>query len=432
MRDYQQTLSYLYDRLPVYQKAGATAVKKNLTNITALSKGLGHPHQAYPSIHIAGTNGKGTTAHIIAAILQSSGLKVGLYTSPHYEDFRERIKVNGTYISEAEVVGFVEDHQALMETHKPSFFEVTVAMAFEHFRKEGVDIAVIETGLGGRLDSTNIISPLLSVITHISLDHQNMLGPDIYTIAGEKAGIIKSKTPVVIGRYQASCDHVFIKKAADEKAPLSFASLEWGYEQLENEVVFKNNNQDHKLHIAHNRGGPFLLENIVTALQSITTYNSMTSESISASAIKKGIEEFRKISNYKGRWQQLDSHPDVITDSAHNEDAISKVLDYINNQGYEQIHFVLGFVGDKDVDKILKMLSPDHTYYFTQPSIFRALSRSTLKEKATQHGLFGAVYDDTPSAYTAARSKAKANDLVYIGGSSFIVADLLSHINKAL
>ncbi len=431
MRDYKETLTFLYDQLPVYQKVGASAIKKDLTNITALTHALGNPHHAYPTIHIAGTNGKGTTAHIIAAILQASGLKVGLYTSPHYEDFRERIKVNGTYISESDVVSFVEDHQGLMETQKPSFFEVTVAMAFDHFKKADIDIAVIETGLGGRLDSTNIITPLLSVITNISLDHQNMLGPDIYTIAGEKAGIIKKETPIVIGRYQPSCDHVFINKAATEKAVLSFASLEWSYEQLENEVIFINNSQDVNLKINHNGGGPFLLENITTALQATMLYNSITEQPIGASAIKLGIEEFRKISNYKGRWQQLDSHPDVITDSAHNEDAISKVLDHINNQGYEQIHFVLGFVGDKDVDKILKMLSSNHSYYFTQPSIFRALDKSTLKEKANQHGLSGTVYDDVPSAYTAARAMANANDLVYIGGSSFVVADLLTHINKA-
>ncbi len=432
MRDYQQTLSYLYDQLPVYQKVGSSAIKKDLTNIKALVKALDNPHESYPTVHIAGTNGKGTTAHIIAAILQSSGLKVGLYTSPHYEDFRERIKIDGTYISEESVITFVADHQSLMEMQRPSFFEVTVVMAFDHFKKEAVDIAVIETGLGGRLDSTNIITPLLSVITNISLDHQNMLGPDIYTIAGEKAGIIKKERPVVVGKYQSSCDHVFINKAAAENSQLSFASLCWSHKQLENKMIFNHQNQGYKLEIKNPDGGPFLLENITTALEAIHQYNHIVEQTISTEAIKQGISSFRKISNYKGRWEQLGSHPDVITDSAHNQDAIKKVLDHIHQQEYKHIHFVLGFVGDKDVDKILKMLSPKHSYYFTQPSIFRALSSSTLQEKATDLQLHGAVYDDVPSAYTAALAKASKEDLIYIGGSSFVVADILTYLNSVL
>ncbi len=430
MRDYQQTITYLYQQLPVYQRVGSAAIKKDLTNITALASSLGNPHLSYPTIHIAGTNGKGTTAHLISSILQASGLKVGLYTSPHYEDFRERIKINGIYISEEYVTNFVAEQQSLMESLHPSFFEVTVAMAFQYFKDEQVDIAVIETGLGGRLDSTNIINPLLSVITNISLDHQNMLGPDIYTIAGEKAGIIKTERPVVIGRYQPSCDHVFIKKGKEKKASLSFASLEWEGQRFDNVIRIGHNTAEEQYTFQLSDQGPFIIENIITTLQTIKIYSEEIGIRISPLSIKMGIEQYRTLSNYIGRWQKLDSKPDVITDSAHNEDAIKKVLSHIESCDYEDIHCILGFVGDKDVDKILQMLHPDYNYYFTQPSISRALPKRELQDKAENYNLTGVLCDDVTQAYQAACAAANSKDLIYIGGSSFIVADILTHLNS--
>ena len=292
MKTYSATLDFLYTQLPMYQRDGATAIKKDLTNTIRLCAAIGDPQHVYPSIHIAGTNGKGTVSHLLAAVLQEAGYKVGLYTSPHYRDFRERIKVNGIYISENQVVSFVHEQLPIINEIKPSFFEITVAMAFDHFRNEEVDIAVIETGLGGRLDSTNIIDPILSVITHISLDHQALLGPDIYSIAKEKAGIIKPKRPVVIGRYQPSCDSVFNEKARAITTKPSYASLYWSHQKVRDLDIFKRKKSGEMYQLTLPVESPFITENVITALEAIHTLRQSRLWNINASDIELGIEQF--------------------------------------------------------------------------------------------------------------------------------------------
>jgi len=409
----------------MYQRSGTKAFKKDLTNILSLCDALGQPQNSYKKIHIAGTNGKGTVSHIVAAILQSMGFKVGIYTSPHYVDFRERIKVNGTQISEQYVINWVAENDLLFNQIKPSFFEVTVAMAFDYFRNQEVDIAIIETGLGGRLDSTNIIKPIVSVITHISLDHQSMLGNTIYEIAGEKAGIIKPDTPVVIGRYQSDCDQVFIEKARINNASITWASLNWKVEK--NNACKRFTYEDLEIKIDwHPNESPFIQENIITALETIRTVTSDGNIDWNKEIIEAGIKEFRTISNYIGRWQILEDHPLIIADSAHNEDALKKVLEQLASTNMS-IHFVIGMVNDKDIDNILLLFPPEAKYYFVNAKIERALPSNKLAQKANEIGLNGNSYSSVSEGINAAKLNTKPNELIYIGGSSFVVGNALEH-----
>lgn len=422
---YEETLEYMYRQLPMYQRQGKSAFKKDLTNIKALLSEIDNPHKSFPSIHIAGTNGKGTVSHMIAAILQEHGWKVGLYTSPHYMDFRERIKVNGTWAPEDFVTSWIKDHEELIERVMPSFFEITVAMAFDYFKKKEVDIAVIETGLGGRLDSTNVVTPKLSVITHISLDHQNMLGDTIYQIAGEKAGIIKKDTPAVIGRFQESCDHVFIKKAKEMNSPISWASVDIDSKRSESTSLFISQRATYQIP-NHKYESPFLDENRRTAIRAIEVFDK--DEQIKTSTIELGLSNFTQLTKYIGRWQIISDAPLCITDSAHNEDAFNKVMKKLQKIERQKLHMVIGMVADKDVDKLLRSLPEEAEYYFTKAKIPRALDSTLLAEQATKYGYSGCTYDDVISAYQAAAQSASKNDLIYVGGSSFVVGDLLAEL----
>ncbi len=430
MKDYDTTIAYLFEQLPMYQKYGKTAIKKDLTNIRSLLTILESPHMSYPCIHVAGTNGKGTTAHMLASVFSAKGKKVGLYTSPHYVDFRERIKVDGTLVRTDFVVDFVNRLEMKISDIQPSFFEITVAMAFYYFHIEQVDIAIIETGLGGRLDSTNVIDPVLSVITNISLDHTDTLGPDAYTIAKEKAGIIKPGRPVVIGNYQASCDHVFMKKAAQEKSPVSFASVNWSIEDDGKYSSFKRRNAANSFKFDISKDAPFTGENITTTLEAIYQFNQIMVEKIADETVNHGISQYRSLSNYKGRWQVLGTSPLMIADSAHNYAAIKTVLDHLRQGPYNKIHFILGFVKDKEVDKILGLFDKKHAYYFTRPSIPRGLLVHDLLLQAEEVKLAGFGYEKVSDAVSAAKSNAHPSDLIFIGGSSFVVADILSFYDQ--
>lgn len=418
--NYDETIEYLYAQLPVYQRQGATAIKKDLTNTRLLCEHLGNPQEKIMTIHVAGTNGKGTVSHLIAAMLQTMGLRVGLYTSPHYTDFRERMKINGEWILEAEVIDFVGAHRDYIERLSPSFFELTVCMAFDYFARHEVDIAVIETGLGGRLDSTNVITPELSVITHISLDHVDMLGDTIYAIAGEKAGIIKPQVPAVIGRHQTDCDHVFWAKSRDCDSAITYADHQWEYRSGS---LIGAGNQCIELPADIDAESPFMIENCITAVEAISQYCNLNS--IDLPDISRAITDYRKLTKYIGRWQLLCQSPKIITDSAHNPDALRKVIDRLLAEDYDQLHMVLGFVSDKDVNKIMSFLPQDTSYYWVQPSIFRAKKSEEVMSVAHATGLSGDAYATVESGVRAALSKAGANDLIYVGGSSFVVADVL-------
>lgn len=424
--DYNETISYLYKQLPVYQKYGASAIKKDLTNIKLLCGHFNNPHLNYPTIHIAGTNGKGTVAHLIASYLQTIGLKVGLYTSPHYMDFRERIKVDGLWVQQDYVVDFVASNKEIISEIVPSFFEITVSMAFDYFSKSSVDIAVIETGLGGRLDSTNIIEPILSVITNISLDHTDMLGDTIYAIAHEKAGIIKQQTPVVIGEYQTECDAVFLNKALSTKSDIHFASIEWQKSQEDSKVAVKKESCEIKMDVSSE--SPFFVSNMITALEAIYVYNEIEEVANNQDAIETAFAEYRSISNYIGRWQILNEAPKVITDSAHNYDALDKVIQHISGMDYNKLHLVLGFVLGKDVKSVLKMLPSKATYHFVKPKIFRGMPVADLELLAQEEGIKGRTYASVEEAYETVIDIVDKKDLIYIGGSSFVVGDLLDYL----
>jgi len=424
-RSYQETIDYLYGLVPAYQEIGSMAIKNNLDNIVQLCAHLGHPQDTYPSVHIAGTNGKGTTAHMISAILQEAGYSVGLYTSPHYVDFRERIKVDGKMIKEKQVIKFINTHEELIKKVKPSFFEVTVAMAFDFFSKKDVDFAIVETGLGGRLDSTNILLPLLSVITHISLDHQQSLGSDVYTIAGEKAGIIKFGVPVVIGRHQPSCDHVFMSRAASLEARLNFASLEVKTIVDKETISFVSVESTYK--IRRDTSEPFFQENATTAIRAIEMLTHDEDIIVADEEVSKGLENYKKLSSYIGRWTIHQESPRVISDSAHNIDAFKKILAELGLLSFHRIHFILGFVDGKEVENMLGLLDRDHQYYITAASPERSMKLDSLSEIASSIGLSHTSYDSVELALTSALEKATDEDIIYVGGSSYLVGDLLAY-----
>lgn len=427
---YQETLTYLYRQLPMFQRVGSAAFKKDLTNIIALCEALGQPHQKFPSIHIAGTNGKGSTTHLLGAMLQASGLKVGLYTSPHYKDFRERIKINGKLISKQTIIEFVGKHKDLFERIQPSFFEITVALAFDYFARQKVDVAIIETGLGGRLDSTNIITPLLSVITNISFDHQQFLGDTLPLIASEKAGIIKQNVPVVIGETQKETKAVFIETAKKKNAPIVFADKNVM-------VVEKDNRAYHTLYFVKGRifnfdnlivnlMGSYQQKNIATALQAVATLNKNTAfPTITEKAVEEGLFNLKSLTYFIGRWQKLGEQPTVICDSGHNQAGVEQILQQLGKIKYQNLHFVLGMVNDKDIGKILKLLPKTARYYFVKADIPRGLDAKILQEKAIQFGLEGRRYSSVKNGLKAAKRWATSEDLIFVGGSTFVVAEVV-------
>jgi len=400
---YNQAIDYLFSCLPIYQRQGKIAYKSDIGNIVSASKILNNPHEKYKSIHIAGTNGKGSVAHMIASILQEAGYKVGLYTSPHLKDFRERIKVNGNMIKKSDVACFVKKNKNRFKKIDLSFFEFTVALAFQYFAIKEIDIAIIETGLGGRLDSTNIIKPDLSIITNIGIDHTNLLGNTIKEISNEKAGIIKQKTPIIIGRKQKETKNIFSDIAKKRNAPLKYAN-------------------NHKL--SSDLKGNYQLENINTAVSAILEMQNQ-GWIITKKNIKKGLLNTIKNTKLIGRWHILSNKPLVICDTGHNEDALNAIFNQINNLSYNTLHIVFGIVNDKDLDKILKILPKDAIYYFCKANIIRALDAIELKKKASRYKLYGNNYSSVDSALKAAKRKALTADLIFIGGSTFVVSEII-------
>ena len=426
---YQQTLDYLFQQLPMFQRVGAVAFKKDLTNIKALCELLGNPQEQFPSIHLAGTNGKGSTAHILASVLQAHGLKVGVHTSPHYRDFRERIKINGALASEQFVIDFVEKHKSAWQEIQPSFFELAVAMAFQYFAEQKVDIAIIETGLGGELDSTNIIMPLLSVITNISYDHQKFLGDTLPEIASAKAGIIKQNIPVVIGEKQTEITHVFEAKAKTENTPILYASDHIEAQFLSNDLhhstfdIYKNEDLLYeKLEV--NLIGNYQRLNLQTALQALELLPSDLFQ-LEEEELRTGLKNLKKSTHFLGRWQVLSETPLVLADSAHNEAGIQSAMQYLHSFSFEQLHIVLGFANDKDLDKVLPLFPENATYYFAKADVPRGLNAQILMEKAATFDLVGETYSSVKAALEKAKQKAKEEDLIYVGGSIFVLAEVV-------
>lgn len=417
--DYPATLRYLYEVLPVFQRVGAVAYKADLTNTLLLCEELGNPQHKFKSVHIAGTNGKGSSSHMIAAILQSAGYKTGLYTSPHLKDFTERIRINGKEIDQASVVDFVHRMKPAIEKIEPSFFEITVAMAFDYFAKEQVDIAVIEVGLGGRLDSTNVIIPLVSLITNISYDHKDLLGNTLQAIAAEKAGIIKPHVPAVVSEYQREVMSVFTDKAQKENTTVEVASLRFRLEEkniYEGDAIrFAEVNPELK--------GGYQTKNIPGVLLTIEKLQQRGFV-ISDDPIRQGIEHVSTLTGLKGRWQKLGEHPLVICDTGHNEAGIREVVKQINTLSFNQLHMVVGMVKDKDISSVLQLLPQNALYYFCQAKIPRAMEAAELSQRAAKAGLKGEVIADVNEAIAKAKEAAKADDLIFIGGSTFVVAEI--------
>ena len=429
--NYKQTIEYLYKQLPMFHRIGAAAYKADLTNTHKLMELLNAPHHTFKTIHIAGTNGKGSSSHMLASVLQHAGYKVGLYTSPHLKDFRERIRVNGKMISKKQVTDFVVNYKTECDNIQLSFFEWTVGLAFDYFRTQKVDVAIIETGLGGRLDSTNVIIPLLSVITNIGFDHMSLLGNTLPKIASEKAGIIKNKVPVIIGESSLKTDAVFIKKGIKEMTEIYFASDEYHAivkEKFKTEDAFltiditKDDVIKYK-NLKLDLTGSYQLKNVVTIIKSIELLQQHFI--ISKKAIYDGLKSVKATTGLMGRWQILQREPLVICDTGHNEDGINEVLKNIGLTHYQNLHFVLGMVNDKDIETILKLLPQEATYYFCKANIPRGLDAQLLSEQAARQKLFGKSYLSVKQAMKAAIKGASKNDLVFIGGSTFTVAEVV-------
>lgn len=424
---YQEATEYLFNSTPLFQNVGKDAYKEGLENTFLLDKHFNHPHQQYQTIHIAGTNGKGSCSHTLAAILQEAGYKVGLYTSPHLVDFRERIRVNGTCISEERVVRFVEEERAFFEPLHPSFFEITTALAFLYFAEQKVDIAVIEVGLGGRLDCTNIISPLLSVITNISFDHVQFLGNTLDKIASEKAGIIKPNTPVIIGETTPETRPVFAEKALQCQAPVRFAEEE---HELQTISEANDGTREYKtLHFGTINGalnGDCQIKNTQTILAAVSELQKTLH--ISEQNIRDGFRNVCQTTGLRGRWQRLADSPKTYCDTGHNVGGISYIVKQLERISCAQKRIVIGMVNDKDIAHVLEMLPKDAIYYFTQAKVKRALPAEALLTQAKEKGLHGKAFPSVIEAYTAARNEASCDDLIFIGGSTFIVADLFTDI----
>lgn len=430
--NYQDTLKYLFERLPMFHRVGQAAYKNNLENTLKLDEIFGHPHRKFKTVHVAGTNGKGSVSHMLAAVFQAAGCKTGLYTSPHLKDFRERIKINGEMISEVEVVQWIEKYPVAnnLWNLEPSFFELTVAMAFDFFAKNEVDIAIIEVGLGGRLDSTNIITPEISIITNIGFDHVNLLGDTLEKIAAEKAGIIKKNIPVVIGETHNETKKVFQEIAAAKQAPIYFADVEYvasysmlGIDGRQMMNIVKNGNieyPDLKLDLT----GIYQLKNVPVVIKALDllTENGWR---ISKENIYIGLKDAAKTTGLMGRWQIIGHNPLIICDTGHNEDGIKMVISQLKNTAYKTLHFVLGVVSDKNPDPVLKILPVDAVYYYTRAAIPRAMDEKELAQKAAGFGLKGTSYSSVLEAFNMAKLNAGKNDLIFIGGSTFVVAEIL-------
>ena len=428
MTTYQQTLDYIFTRLPMYSRIGAAAYRNDLTNTIALCNALNNPQQKFKSVHIAGTNGKGSTSHMLAAILQSAGYKTGLYTSPHLKDFRERIRLNGAMITEQFVVDFIHRIEPQVELLDPSFFEITVAMSFDYFAREGADVGVIEVGLGGRLDSTNIIHPELSVITNIGLDHMNMLGNTLELIAGEKAGIIKPGIPVVVGETLPETLPVFERKAAGEQAPLIIATqhyfvTDWHIEAHYLEVQVEDKRTGNHAVYQLELQGIYQLRNLLTVLESVQQLQQKGWE-ISEAAVHKGLAQVKKLTGLHGRWDIIHRNPLVVLDVAHNEDGIKQLVEQVEITDHTNLHIIIGMVKDKEVDKALSYLPRQATYYFTKARIPRALPEEQLAAKAATLGLKGNYYPDVNTALKTALAHAGKEDLVLVCGSVFVVGEV--------
>ena len=390
----------------MYQRIGAAAYKVDVSNTLKLMAHLKKPQSSFKSVHVAGTNGKGSTSHMLASVLQDAGYKVGLYTSPHLKDFRERIKLNGKMMPEQKVVDFVENHRSFFEENQLSFFEMTVGLAFDYFKNEKVDIAIIEVGLGGRLDSTNVINPEVSVITNIGLDHTQFLGTTLAEIASEKAGIIKSKIPVVIGEAKPETTAVFIDKARKEKSPILFVEEE-ELPEFKTDLL-----------------GNYQIKNYKTAYATLGVLKQKGWD-ISNKNLENGFLNVAKNTGLQGRWQLLNKSPKVICDTAHNIEGLSLVLNQLKKEDFDQMHIVLGVVSDKNLDAILPLFPKNAIYYFCKPAVIRGLAVAKLQQKAMAYELIGASYVSISEAYKSAMTAAKAKDLIFIGGSTFVVAEIL-------
>ena len=426
--DYPQTIEYLFTRLPVFSRIGAAAYKADLINIQALAKQLDNPEKKFRSIHVAGTNGKGSTSHMLAAILQKAGYKTGLYTSPHLHDFRERIRINGHMIPEKNVITFTERISDFIESKVPSFFEITVAMAFEWFASEEIDIAVIEVGLGGRLDSTNIIMPEVSVITNISYDHMDLLGNTLQKIAFEKAGIIKPGIPVVIGEDQADIKDVFLQSADENGSPIYFASQkrfpgEW---RTEGQLLYVQLTEVHnntKKNFLLDLPGLYQLKNIVTVAEVVSVLNQ-NGFNIPDTAMQQGLKQVKTLTGLHGRWDTLHENPLIVTDVGHNEEGMKAIARQIENTTHEELHIIIGMVKDKAIEKILRPLPKMANYYFTRAQIPRALPENELAEKAEKLGLQGRSFSHVKQALEAAVLKAGPKDLILVCGSVFLAGEV--------
>jgi len=426
--DYQQTIDYLFSRLPMFSRIGAAAMKEGLTNTITLCETIGNPHTKFRSVHIAGTNGKGSTSHMLAAIFQTAGYKTGLYTSPHLKDFRERIKVNGDMVSKDFVTGFTERLKPLIEEISPSFFEISVAMAFEYFAQQKVDIAIIEVGLGGRLDSTNIITPELSIITNISYDHINILGDTLQKIAFEKAGIIKRNAPVVIGEYQTETHTVFEQKADEENAPISFASrqrfvADWKMSMHELTAEVTSSHTNEKEYYQLDLTGIYQIKNLITVLESVHIMKQKGWD-ITDQHLQKALAHVKKLTGLHGRWEMIQQNPFIVLDVGHNEDGLRQLTEQIEITDHEELHIVIGMVKDKEIKKMLSLLPGHAHYYFTKAQIPRALPEDELYQQAVAIGLSGQPYADVNSALQAAIAYSSPNDLIVVCGSVFIVGEV--------
>jgi dihydrofolate synthase/folylpolyglutamate synthase len=416
---YQETIDYLFNCLPVFQRQGASAYKPGLERTIQLDDYLGNPHRKYKTIHVAGTNGKGSVSHSLAAILQSAGYKTGLYTSPHLKDFRERIRVDGEMIPEQAVIDFVDRHRPFFEPVQLSFFELTMEMAFDWFATAGVDIAVIEVGLGGRLDSTNIIAPELSIITNISFDHMQFLGDTLPRIAAEKAGIIKPNTPVVIGEAEGEVKEVFVQKASEVDAPLYFAEECFQLTPSENGFYSEKYNElDVQLK------GIYQQKNMATVLTAVDLLREKQL-SLPDEAVREGLSHVVDLTGLQGRWQVLQTHPTIVCDTGHNEAGIRYIVQQLSEQKYDRLHIVFGMVNDKEISTVLSLLPKNATYYFTQAAIPRALEAQKLYDSAQKHNLNGKIFTSVASAIEAAKEAANEGDFIYIGGSTFVVAEAI-------
>lgn len=427
---YREALDYLYDNMPMFHRIGAAAFKPDLSNSLALSQFLEKPEQSFKTLHIAGTNGKGSTAHMMAAILQSAGYNVGLYTSPHYRDFRERIKINGQYISEIDVIDFIVKVKPFVNEFQPSFFELTVGMAFDHFRKNEVDIAIIEVGMGGRLDATNIITPICSVITNIGFDHEQFLGNTLAKIAGEKAGIIKQKVPVVIGEYNMETKPVFEKSSRDNNADIYYASTIF-------EAVLTSDGIEKQIFDIYKLGKPYLkdlemtltgayqIHNLKTVISTVEILREKGFE-IAEKSIRIGLSNVREISNIIGRWDILQKEkPIIICDSAHNPHGLKYISEALKKMKYSKMHIVFGMVSDKSPEKLLAFMPEKAEYYFCKADIPRGLPAEKLLEAAKIIGLNGNIYNSVKAAFEAAKENAEESDVIYVGGSIFVVGEII-------